>query len=121
MTSPSYTRIIIIEVDVLWTLCISPHEILITRRPLILRVAREHALNAHAHALHILDRTPPLATQQIQADNAIGVNMWMDGDWTVWGLDKGHLRSFCRKSKRLTLAIVERQHHHGTRESIPIG
>ena len=92
MMFPSHARVVIIEVDVLRALCISPHEILITRWSLILCVTRQHALDAHAHTFHILYRTPPLSTQQIQADDAIRVDMRVDWDWTVRCPDKGHFR-----------------------------
>lgn len=64
---------------------ISSHEILITRRSFVFRVPRQHALDAHADAFHILNGRPALRTEEIEADVAVGVDMRVDGDGAWWG------------------------------------
>jgi hypothetical protein len=44
------------EVDVPRPLGVVPHEVVITLRSLLLGVAREHALQADAYALDVVDR-----------------------------------------------------------------
>lgn len=73
-------RILIYETDVSGPLCIPPHKFFIAWWPLILGVSCKHALDAHAYACDVLHRTPALGIQQVQADNAIGVDVWVDGD-----------------------------------------
>lgn len=59
---------------------ITPHKRLIPLRPLVLCVAREHALDTHAHAFDILHRAPACGAEQIEADDAVGVDVRVDWD-----------------------------------------
>jgi hypothetical protein len=60
-------------------LCIIPHKILISLRPLLLRVAREHTLQTNTHALDVVDGRPAGAVEQVEADDAVGVDVWVPG------------------------------------------
>ena len=68
-----------VEVDVPRSPRIVPHEVLISRWPLILRIACEHALQTYANTLHIMYGTPRLPVKQIEADDAVGVNVRVHG------------------------------------------
>lgn len=68
------------EVNISRPCPIGPHKLSVTRRPLRFRVARKHALDAEAHALDVLDRGPASRGQQIQTDNAVGIDVGMQGD-----------------------------------------
>ena len=59
---------------------ITPHKRLIPLGPLILRIPRQHALDTHTHALHILHGAPARGAEQVEADDAVGVDVRMDGD-----------------------------------------
>lgn len=49
-------------------------------RSLVLRVAGQHALQAHADALDVLHRTPAGGAEEVEADDAVAVDVWMHGD-----------------------------------------
>lgn len=70
------------ERDVAWPLTIRPDEVVIAR-PFVLRIARQHALDAHADALHALHGTPACVAENIEADDAVGVYVWMNRNWPV--------------------------------------
>ena len=78
--STSYSTIFVNKPNIPRPLRIPPYEILVPRRALILRVPRQHRLNAHAHALDILHRTPALRAQQIETDDAVGIDVRVYGD-----------------------------------------
>jgi len=61
---------------------IQPHEILVPRGALVLRVARQHALQAHAHALDVLHGRPAGRAEEVEADDAVAVDVGVDGDST---------------------------------------
>lgn len=67
-----------------------PDKILIALRPLLLRITREHTLQAHAHALDIVDWGPTGAVEQVEADDAVGVNVWVPGYWVCFGAEKDY-------------------------------
>lgn len=67
--------IVKIEANVSWPLGVSANKVLVARRPLCLVVAGEHALQAHTHALHIVDGAPALAIKQVEADDSVAVDM----------------------------------------------
>lgn len=52
--------VMIQEVNIPWPLPITPDELRIPWRPLRLRIARQHALNAYAYALDIMHWAPAL-------------------------------------------------------------
>ena len=62
------------------SLRIPPHKFLIPGWPLVLRVPRQHALQTHTDALDILHRTPSRGTEEVEADDAVAVDVWVDGD-----------------------------------------
>lgn len=55
-------------------------KILITRRSLLLRITRKHALQTHTHALDVVDGRPALAIKKVEADDAVGVDVRVPGD-----------------------------------------
>lgn len=69
--------VVVIEVDVPGPQPIALHEFIVARRSLILRVASQHALQAHTNALDVLYGTPALLTKQIEAYDAIRVDVRM--------------------------------------------
>lgn len=82
---PVSTPIIMInKIDIPRPLGVMPHELLVPFRPLVLRVPRQHALDTHAHALHILHRAPAGGAEEVEADDAVGVDVWVDRDGAVW-------------------------------------
>ena len=62
---PSNTTILINKSNIPRPLRIPRHKLLIPRRSFILRVPRQHALNRHTHALHILHWGPALCAEKI--------------------------------------------------------
>jgi hypothetical protein len=54
-----------------------PDEVLVAWWPLLLRVAREHALQTDADALHVVYGTPAGFVEKVEADNAVGVDVWV--------------------------------------------
>jgi hypothetical protein len=67
------------KVDIPWPLRIVPHEILVSLRPFLLRIAREHALQTDAYAFDVVDGRPAGAVEQVEADDAVGVDVWVPG------------------------------------------
>lgn len=59
------------KVNVTGALPVASHKLLVPRGALRFRIARQHALDAHADALRTLYRAPTLASEQIQADDAV--------------------------------------------------
>ena len=78
------------EIDVPRPLPIVPTEILVPFRPLVPRVARQYALQAHAHALDALHGAPAGFVEQIQADDAIAVDVRMHGNAGSGQVFAGH-------------------------------
>lgn len=80
--NPTKSNAVIVEdeVHIARTQTISSDEVGIARWSFVLAVACEHALNTQTYALHTLDRRPALAAEQVQADDAIGVDVGMHGD-----------------------------------------
>jgi hypothetical protein len=82
------------EIDIPWPLRIVPYEVLIPGGPLLLRIAREHALQGDADALDIVYGAPTLAIKKVEANDAVGVHMRMPRYWVCiifyeddfWGL-----------------------------------
>lgn len=68
---------------------VQPHEILVPRGALVLRVARQHALQAHAHALDVLHGRPAGRAEQVEADDAVAVDVRVDGDFADEGRGGG--------------------------------
>jgi hypothetical protein len=70
-TQRLYGVIVIEELDIAWSLPISPHKLFVSRWPFVKRIACQHTLNAHAHAFSILNRAPAFGAEQVEADDAI--------------------------------------------------
>jgi hypothetical protein len=73
---------------------VQPHKILVPRGPLVLRVARQHALQAHAYALDVLHGRPAGRAEEVETDDAVAVDVGVDGDFAdegggVWGRGGG--------------------------------
>ena len=68
---------------------IIPDEILIALGPLLLRITRQHALQTDADALDIVHWRPPRAVEQVEADDAVGVDVRVPGDRVRGVADKG--------------------------------
>lgn len=76
------SSVLVHKSNISWPLRISPYEILVARRSFILGVASQHTLNAHADALNILDGAPALGAEEVKANDAVGIDVWVDGDGT---------------------------------------
>lgn len=85
---PSDLVVVEDEVDVPRPLCVVPDEVIVTLRSLLLSVAREHALQTDAHALDIVNGRPALSIEQIEAYNAVGVDVRVPGDRVCLVADK---------------------------------
>ena len=90
----SHSVVVVQEIDIARTPSIAPHKLLITWRPFVLHIPCEHTLYTHADTLDVLDGTPALSAQQIQTNDAVGVDVWMDWDWAVGCAKEGHLWGF---------------------------
>lgn len=75
--------VVVVEVDVPGPQPVPPHKLLVAGRALVLGVAREHALYAHADTLDILHGAPALLAEEVEADEAVGVYVGMDRDRAV--------------------------------------
>jgi hypothetical protein len=69
------------KVDIPWPLRVIPDKVLVPLRPLLLRIAREHTLQTDAYALDVVDGRPAGAVEQVEADDAVGVDVWVPGYW----------------------------------------
>lgn len=54
----------------------------IIRGSFILRIRRQHALDAHTDAFDGLDGRPARRAEEVETDDPIAVDVWMDGDGT---------------------------------------
>lgn len=85
------------------------HKELIPLGPLVAAVARQHALQAHAHALDVLHGAPARLVQQIKADDAVAVHVRVHRDRPrrVGEWDERHLRRLDRVVGREAEAQAE--------------
>lgn len=88
--------VVVDKVNIAWPLSVAFDKIVVPGRTLAFRVARQHALDAHADTLGALDRTPALVSKQIEAYDAIGVYMGVHRDRTVWTCFKRGFWRFCQ-------------------------
>jgi hypothetical protein len=65
------------------------HEILVSLRPLLLIITTEHTLQTNTHALDIMYRGPARAVEQVETDDAVGVDVWVPGYGARVGADEG--------------------------------
>jgi hypothetical protein len=89
-----YSVVMVIELHVPRAQPVAPNKLFISGRALVLCIASEHALDTHADALYILNRTPTLSTEEIQADEAIRIDMRMHGNRSIGKLDESDLGRF---------------------------
>lgn len=68
------------KVDVPGPLRVVLDEVVIAWRPLLLCVARKHALQADTNTLNIVYRTPACSIEKVKADNTVCVDMWVPWD-----------------------------------------
>jgi hypothetical protein len=115
----SYCGIVVKEVDIPRPLTVVAHELTIARRSytilafqsysihphtsngtnvltLSLCVARQHALDTDTHALHVMHRAPSLRVQQVQAYNAVAVDVRVHGNRALRRRAENHLGRFYR-------------------------
>ena len=85
----------VIEIDVLWAEAVTAYKLLVSSRSLILVVASQHALKAHADTLNILHRAPSLLAQEVKADDSVGVDVRVNRDWSICEFDKNDFGRFC--------------------------
>lgn len=71
--------VMIIEGDVAWSPPIRGHKLLIARRSLVLCILCQHALDTHADTLDGLHGRPASGSEEVQTDDAITVDVWVDG------------------------------------------
>lgn len=76
---PSDRLIMKDKINISRPLSVIPHKVLISLRPLLLRVARQHTLKTDTHAFDVVDGGPAGAVEQVEADDAVGVDVWVPG------------------------------------------
>jgi hypothetical protein len=92
-----YSVVMVIELHVPWAQPVAPYKLFVPGRALVLCISSEHALDTHADALHVLNWTPTLSTEEIQADDAICIDMRMHGNWSIGKFDESDLGRFYEK------------------------
>lgn len=90
-----YFVIVIVELDVLRSRLVCADEVGVAFGPVVLCIAREHALDAHTYALDILYGTPARGSQEVQADDAVGVDVRVHGYRPVFLLCEDNFGGFC--------------------------
>jgi hypothetical protein len=68
------------KIDIPRPLSIILDKLIIALRPLLLRITSEHTLQAHTHALYVMNRGPSRAVEQVETDDAVGVDVWVPGN-----------------------------------------
>ena len=69
--------------DIPRPLPVLPYKVIVAGRPLPPSIARQHALDADADGLDVVDGRPAGAGEQVEADDAVAVDVWVDGDRAV--------------------------------------
>lgn len=87
--------IVVEKVNVSGSQTVASHKLLVSRWSLVLNVAGQHALQAHADALDVLDWTPALVAEEIEADDAIRVDVGVYRYRAVVFLLEHHFRRLC--------------------------
>lgn len=89
------------KINISRPLSVIPHKVLISLRPLLLRVARQHTLETDTHAFDVVDGGPAGAVEQVEADDAVGVDVRVDGDGTegLREVDEGDFGCFYKVRK----------------------
>jgi hypothetical protein len=90
--------IVVVEVDVPRSQSVALHELLVSGWSLILHVAGQHALQAHADALDVLDRAPALVTEEIETDDSVRIDVGVYRYGAVGFLLEDHFRRLWSKN-----------------------
>lgn len=86
--------IVVKEIDIPRPFPITSHKLRVALWSFVFAVACQHALQGHAYALDVLHRTPARISEEVEADYAVGIDMWVNGDGAVGPFDKGHFWRF---------------------------
>jgi len=68
------------EADIPRPLLVVPYKVLISRWSLLLRIACKHTLQAHTYTLYVMNWRPARTVEQVQANDAVGVNVRVPRD-----------------------------------------
>ena len=60
-------------------LLVVAHEVIVARRTFFGGITREHALQAHTYAFHIVNGGPSRAIEEVEANDAVGVDVRVPG------------------------------------------
>lgn len=96
----------VVKLDVSRTKSVASNKLLVPGWALVLGIAGQHALDAHADALHILNWAPTLLTKEIETYEAVRVYVRMHGNRPIGELDKCDFRWFCRR----TISFISYRH-----------
>jgi len=84
------------EIDIPRPLPIRPDKLGVPRRPFGLGITREHALDRNANALDVVHGAPALGVEQVEADDAVAIDVRVQGDLAVDGAGEGQEDDFGR-------------------------
>jgi len=68
------------EADIPRPLLVVPYKVLISRWSLLLRIAGKHTLQAYTYTLYVMNRRPARTVEQVEANDAIGVDVRVPRD-----------------------------------------
>jgi hypothetical protein len=77
------------KVNVSRALSVVAHKVLVALRPLLLGVLVQHALETDAHALDVMDWRPTRSIKKVEADDTVGVDVWVPWYGVVLVADEG--------------------------------
>lgn len=106
---PNTSDLVVVEhkVDVPRSLRVVLDKVLVARRPLLLCVAGEHALQADTHALHVVNRAPALFVEKVEADNAVGVDVRVPRYGVLGVFDEDYFRRLMKDGQWMRAAIAK--------------
>jgi len=82
------------EADIPRPLLVVSYKVLISRWSLLLRVACKHTLQAHTYTLYVMDRRPTRTVEQVKANDAIRINVWVPRDGMSFVAKEHYFGSF---------------------------
>lgn len=85
----------VVEVNVPGPQTVALDEVCVSRRSFVLGVAGQHTLQAHANSLDALDWAPALLAEEVEADDAVRVDMGVDRYGTVVLFLEDHFGGLC--------------------------
>jgi len=91
---PSNAAVMVVEVNIFRAESVGAYKLIVSGRTLVLRISRQHALDAHADALDVLYRAPSLLAKEVEADDAVRVDVRVDRDRAVGESHKDHFGGF---------------------------